>query len=1044
MNNNKRKNRPSVVTRYQTDNRQPKPNPSPQGVYSNAFFMHAATALVGNVVQLRLRSGNIYEGVFRTFSSSFDVALELPTCIKSLKNGPDEGKNVPNFMIFPYDTVVSITAKDFDSNYATVGAFQTDAAISEKCTRFEEKELEPWDGSGANGDIDIELDDAANGWDPNEMFRKNENQFGVQSTFDDSLTSYTVQLDKKDSEEYKEAEARAEKLAAEIESNPSCRERLDLENGDEEALFAAVERPILESERDRERERERDAERDRTARVDRARELQKERDRELERDKRYFEQTPTERYISKQTRNNTGPPPPVVMTSNASLASSSRGHERDLISDRTERSTNSISAGNVPHSAQSSINMNVKSSLPQSPIGVIQENSNKYGGSGSSLIKRKPVSQNNKVVRNTPPPNNSIGGNNSNGNNNLSQNNNGSCSKGSNYQSLSMQNQSYQNYPPILHGQSQYRNQNHMGMPPKINGESNISTGKPLPQRSIRQYQNTQSNTSNNYGESQNQIQANKQLHSTHVTYHVSQTSGNINNSVSPPLQTSGSSVSHAHNQNNVVPCPPNQGLQTQRQIRNRETQLQDLRQFGQDFQLAGNNSSPPQQTQQPLQQQHLSINKSVAGHQPQPSASPPQQSPHVSHIQHVPQHHSTQHHVTVAQHVHAAPQTHYISSPIVQQQQQHEAPTHVQQQQQQKHNDNVIHSSKGPQHISNSVSQQQSTQQQGQIVQELPQQPQGLYHSVPPSTQQKQQISPVVMTSIENSQHTTNAMQPQQTQQQQGQQQQQQQTQQISKADPLVSSNITQTTSTNTGNTSLPVSEKSPPPTNISVSTTVVKKHVLNPSAKPFTPRSPSTPNPSRPHTPQTPIPMTGIYTTGAHVAATNPIYVMPQQPTTFPPHPQQPRMRRSNFAPMASSHMHVSATAATGQPLLATTQIPQFIHYQQTPHAPPFQSQTFGPMVRMFPEQPPQPLQFITQTPPSTTPSPGQPHQSFHPPPQPSPAGGGPQPAYAQTQPAYQIVCPVIHPQTQLVQSPYYQTPQHPPQSQQFQILMQQHPAQ
>lgn len=96
--------------------------------------MHAATALVGNVVQVRLRSGNIYEGVFRTFSQNFDVALELPFCIKTSKNAPDEGKSVPNYMIFPYDNVVSISAKDFDSQYATVGSsFQTDAAISEKC-----------------------------------------------------------------------------------------------------------------------------------------------------------------------------------------------------------------------------------------------------------------------------------------------------------------------------------------------------------------------------------------------------------------------------------------------------------------------------------------------------------------------------------------------------------------------------------------------------------------------------------------------------------------------------------------------------------------------------------------------------------------------------------------------------------------------------------------------------------------------------------------------------------------------------------------------
>lgn len=102
-----------------------------------------------------------------------------------------------------------------------------------------------------NGDVDIELDGASNGWDPNEMFEKNKNSFGVQSTFDDSLSDYTVQLDKKDSDEFKEAEMKAEKLAAEIENNPACRERLDLENGDEEAMFAAVERPSIDEKKRR-------------------------------------------------------------------------------------------------------------------------------------------------------------------------------------------------------------------------------------------------------------------------------------------------------------------------------------------------------------------------------------------------------------------------------------------------------------------------------------------------------------------------------------------------------------------------------------------------------------------------------------------------------------------------------------------------------------------------------------------------------------------------------------------------------------------------
>ncbi|KAK9754124.1 Ataxin 2 SM domain [Popillia japonica] len=242
---NRRKNRGA-------SNRSPRTRNIPtEGVYNNPHFMHAATRLIGNVVRVQTASGKVWEGVFRTFSSQLDIVLEVAASVENpdSHNSTLVAHSLVEKLIFKACDIISIVAKDVDLEFATRDTFKTDTAISARTNgqqlRPEEKELEPWDPPvGVNGgDTSLELEPGANGWDAVDMFRKNEEIYGVQSTYDNSLSGYTVQLQKSDTPDYREREAMAQQLANEIESQPAYKQRIEMENGDEESLYAAVHRP---------------------------------------------------------------------------------------------------------------------------------------------------------------------------------------------------------------------------------------------------------------------------------------------------------------------------------------------------------------------------------------------------------------------------------------------------------------------------------------------------------------------------------------------------------------------------------------------------------------------------------------------------------------------------------------------------------------------------------------------------------------------------------------------------------------------------------
>lgn len=261
MNSNKRKGRTSL----QTNNKPGRPRIplektyAVEGVYSNARFMHAAASLVGCLVQVQVKNGMCYEGVFRTFSHQLDFVLEMVqkidkknistmdsnpsvTNLLTSMNSPD---SVTEKLIFKLKDIVILSATNLDLDYANKDNF-TDSAISKFNGQVIEKELEPWDESCDDQDgmktLEGEVDEA-NGWDANDMFRTNAEKYGVTSSYDSTLQGYTVPLEQKNTEEYKRQEAEALKLAQEIENSYAYRNRIMLENGDEEERYSAVIRP---------------------------------------------------------------------------------------------------------------------------------------------------------------------------------------------------------------------------------------------------------------------------------------------------------------------------------------------------------------------------------------------------------------------------------------------------------------------------------------------------------------------------------------------------------------------------------------------------------------------------------------------------------------------------------------------------------------------------------------------------------------------------------------------------------------------------------
>ncbi|XP_077895284.1 ataxin-2 isoform X8 [Ictidomys tridecemlineatus] len=168
------------------------------GIYANMRMVHILTSVVGSKCEVQVKNGGIYEGVFKTYSPKCDLVLDAAHEKSTESSSGPKREEIMESILFKCSDFVVVQFKDMDSSYARRVPSETDAftdsAISAKVNgEHKEKDLEPWDAGELSTSEELEAleNDVSNGWDPNDMFRYNEENYGVVSTYDSSLSSYT-------------------------------------------------------------------------------------------------------------------------------------------------------------------------------------------------------------------------------------------------------------------------------------------------------------------------------------------------------------------------------------------------------------------------------------------------------------------------------------------------------------------------------------------------------------------------------------------------------------------------------------------------------------------------------------------------------------------------------------------------------------------------------------------------------------------------------------------------------------------------------------
>uniref|UniRef100_A0A0D6QSU9 LsmAD domain-containing protein n=1 Tax=Araucaria cunninghamii TaxID=56994 RepID=A0A0D6QSU9_ARACU len=229
----------------------------------NDRLLHITMHLIGQPVEVQVKNGSIYSGIFHTANTDKDYGIVLKMA-HLMKDGNAKGGTKETFknstkrahvktLVILANDLVQVIAKDVPFTGDRMGTSRasdnrydiiTDSLLS-KAHPFEvERELKPWtpDKDGPE-DVDLEntfQNTCYRNWD---QFETNKSLFGVESTFDEGL--YTTKLER--GPQTRDLEMKASEIARQIErrklgNSPSAEECFvnESETFDEESKCSSV------------------------------------------------------------------------------------------------------------------------------------------------------------------------------------------------------------------------------------------------------------------------------------------------------------------------------------------------------------------------------------------------------------------------------------------------------------------------------------------------------------------------------------------------------------------------------------------------------------------------------------------------------------------------------------------------------------------------------------------------------------------------------------------------------------------------------------